>query len=124
MRTFIKTETAGLVDAASITDINYTGDRGGLVKIQTTSSGQGSDGWIVGRAMPESIWLQMDGSKDDTEAWGNQAAVLAESLLHAICRADAIAKKDGNGAIIRHNPLTTRWMITDLGKTAPSPEID
>lgn len=124
MRTYIRHESGGYIDAATITEITSSGDLGGIVGIKSAASSATAHGHIVARQMPEeTAHLFTEAGSPSTEAWAKQAAVIAESLLHAICRAEAIAKVESNGAVIRYNEESTRWTITNLGNTASSPTI-
>lgn len=122
MRTYIRHEDGGYVDAATVTEITASGEDGGLVGIKSAATLDAVTGHIVARLMTEDAYRDLTGeTQADREAWERQAAVLAESLLHAICRADAIARRDSNGATIRFDAQTSRWTVTDLGKTAADP---
>lgn len=97
MRTFVKTEVGGYIDAATVTDITTTANRGGVVGIKSPTSPDTDHGHIVARLMPDEVYVESNPSAADMKAWANQSAVLAENLLHTICRAEATAKADGNG---------------------------
>ncbi|MDO5867064.1 MULTISPECIES: hypothetical protein [Paenarthrobacter] len=136
MRTFIHTNygETKYIDAATITDITVTGANGGVVRVITPSGDKGHDPEISNTANRGGHAVAVLGaapkrdnhgtektSAEERAARKNQAAVLAEHLIHAICRAEAIAKREGNGAVIRFDPENAKWTITDLGKTATSP---
>ncbi|MGX5718377.1 hypothetical protein [Arthrobacter sp. MAHUQ-56] len=125
MRTFIKTYDAQYVDAATMTDVITSGSDGGTVGIISQyASGASISGRLVARIGPKPVLNESSReviSAADREARKRQAGVVAANLIHAICRADALAKRDGNGAVIHFDPDTTRWVITDLGKTATAP---
>jgi hypothetical protein len=114
MRTFIKHSGGGLIDAASVLEISHyvTANLGAEVLVRTPISPADGTAYTVARL-----------TNPDASGGGNggDAVRASENLLRAICQADAVAKKNGNGALIQFDTEAKQWAVTDLGKHAATP---
>jgi hypothetical protein len=110
MRTFIKHSDGGLIDAASVLEITpyATTNLGAEVLVRTPISPADGTAYTVARL-------------SNPDASFGDAVRASENLLRAICQADAVAKKNGNGAVIQFDTEVKQWIVTDLGKHAATP---